>query len=224
MHCQGGDDPIGGVPWRKAECHMCMNCTDACPHQSLQFKFFRKEREVVGTSLDRRKAITGIAAGALVVPLMRSTPGLAKGRDEHLIRPPGSLDETDFLSRCIRCGECMKVCPNNSLQPTFTEAGVEGMWTPCCVQSLDTASQVVSCARRSVQPARSGRSLRRKRAGSWESEKGRSRFAWERLFMIAAAACHGQWQPTASFARSGVLSRLRRSTSKKRRWSAPMEK
>jgi len=24
----------------------------------------------------------------------------------------------------------MKVCPNNSLQPTFTEAGVEGMWTP----------------------------------------------------------------------------------------------
>jgi polyferredoxin len=130
MHCQGGDDPIGGAKWRKAECHMCMNCTDSCPHQSLQFKFFRKEPEVVGTSLDRRKAITGIAAGALVVPLMRSTPGLAKGRDEHLIRPPGSLDETDFLSRCIRCGECMKVCPNNSLQPTFTEAGVEGMWTP----------------------------------------------------------------------------------------------
>ncbi len=130
MHCQGGDDPIGGVPWRKAECHMCMNCTDACPHESLKFKFLRKEPEVVGTSLDRRKAMTGLAAGALVVPLMRSTPGLAKGRNEHLIRPPGALDETDFLSRCIRCGECMKVCPNNALHPTLTEAGVEGLWSP----------------------------------------------------------------------------------------------
>jgi len=130
MHCQGGDDPIGGVPWRKAECHMCMNCVDACPHGSLQFKFFRKGNEVAGTSLDRRKAITGLAAGALAVPLLRSTPGLAKGRDEHLIRPPGALDETDFLSRCIRCGECMKVCPNNSLHPTFTEAGIEGLWSP----------------------------------------------------------------------------------------------
>ncbi len=49
------------------------------PHQSLKFKFLRKEQEVVGTSLDRRKAITGIAAGALVVPLMRSTPGLRRG-------------------------------------------------------------------------------------------------------------------------------------------------
>jgi ferredoxin len=86
--------------------------------------------------LDRRKAITGLAAGAFAVPLMRTTPGLARGRNEHLIRPPGALDETDFLSRCIRCGECMKVCPNNSLHPTLTEAGLEGLWTPMLVSRL----------------------------------------------------------------------------------------
>ncbi len=30
----------------------------------------------------------------------------------------------------------MKVCPNNSLHPTFTEAGVEGMWTPMLQPAL----------------------------------------------------------------------------------------
>ncbi len=35
LHCQGGDDPIGGVPWRKSECLMCMNCVGSCPDQQL---------------------------------------------------------------------------------------------------------------------------------------------------------------------------------------------
>ena len=130
LHCQGGDNPIGGVPWHKAECLMCMNCVDACPHQGLEFRFFRKEAEVAGPNLPRRRALAALAAGVAAMPLLRANTALGKSRDEHLIRPPGALDETDFLSRCIRCGECMKVCPNNSLQPAFAEAGLEGIWTP----------------------------------------------------------------------------------------------
>ena len=130
LHCQGGDDPIGGVPWHKAECLMCMNCVGACPHQSLEFRFFRKETEVAGPNLPRRKMITGLVTGIAAVPLLRANTALGKSRNERLIRPPGALEETDFLSRCIRCGECMKVCPNNSLQPALTEAGLEGVWTP----------------------------------------------------------------------------------------------
>jgi polyferredoxin len=136
LHCQGGDDPIGGVPWRKAECLMCMNCVDSCPHASLQFKFFRDEREVASTDVGRRKAITGLAAGAAIVPLMRANTGLGKGRHALLLRPPGALDEEAFLSRCIRCGECMKVCPNNSLHPTLDQAGIEGLWTPTLVPRI----------------------------------------------------------------------------------------
>ena len=40
LRCQGGDDPIGGVPWRQPECHLCLNCVDECPEHGLQFKFF----------------------------------------------------------------------------------------------------------------------------------------------------------------------------------------
>lgn len=136
LNCQGGDDPIGGVPWRKSECLMCMNCLGSCPEDSLRFRFFRKEKEVASPDLSRRKTLTGIAAGVAAVPLMRANVGLGKGRHDRLLRPPGSLDESEFLSRCIRCGECMKVCPNNSLHPTLEQAGLEGLWTPTLVPRI----------------------------------------------------------------------------------------
>ncbi len=130
LHCQGGDDPVGTAPWHKAECHLCLNCVDACPQHSLQFRFFRKETEVVGPNLPRRRAMAGLAAGVAAVPLLRAETAMGRSRDEHLIRPPGALEESEFLSRCVRCAECMKVCPNNALQPAFFEADLEGLWTP----------------------------------------------------------------------------------------------
>jgi ferredoxin len=140
LHCQGGDDPVGRAPWRKSECLMCMNCVGSCPDHSLAFRFFRPKsaiaEEVASPDLGRRRTITGIAAGAAAVPLMRANTGLGKSRNERLLRPPGALDEPDFLSRCIRCGECMKVCPNNALQPTLVEAGLEGLWTPTLVPRI----------------------------------------------------------------------------------------
>ncbi|MBZ5679886.1 MAG: 4Fe-4S binding protein [Acidobacteriia bacterium] len=135
LRCQGGDDPIGGVPWRQPECHLCLNCVEECPEHGLQFKFFPRQ-EAAGMNLQRRKVLTGLTAGVALVPLMRATPGFASERHERLLRPPGALDEGNFLARCIRCGECMKVCPNNALHPTLTEAGLEGLWTPVLVPRI----------------------------------------------------------------------------------------
>jgi ferredoxin len=56
--------------------------------------------------------------------------------DPALIRPPGALPEREFLERCVRCGECMKVCLTHGLQPTLLEAGLEGLWTPRLVPRL----------------------------------------------------------------------------------------
>jgi polyferredoxin len=131
LHCQGGDDPIPGARWRKAECHLCMNCVADCPESGIQFRFFpRTPTTVEGVNLPRRKVLTGLAAGAATLPLLRANTGLGAEAHERLIRPPAALDERQFLARCIRCGECMKVCPNNALHPAFTEAGWEGIWTP----------------------------------------------------------------------------------------------
>ncbi|HTT33503.1 MAG TPA: 4Fe-4S dicluster domain-containing protein [Methylomirabilota bacterium] len=137
LHCQGGDDPIPGVPWRKAECHLCFNCVAECPKGGIKFKFFPGAKSTVeGPNLTRRRVLTSAAAGAAALPLFRIVPGLAVQRDARLIRPPGALDEKDFLNRCVRCGECMKACPNDALHPTLTEAGLEGIWTPTVVPRI----------------------------------------------------------------------------------------
>lgn len=137
LHCQGGDDPILGAKWRKAECHLCLNCVGECPQGDIHFKFFpRTDTTIEAPDLMRRRVITSIAAGVSMLPLLRSTTGLEVARHARLIRPPGALDEKHFLERCIRCGACMKVCPNNALHPTFLEAGLEGIWSPMLVPRI----------------------------------------------------------------------------------------
>ena len=59
-----------------------------------------------------------------------------KAYSDKVIRPPGSVEEREFLERCIRCAECMKVCPNNALHPAFFEAGLEGLWTPILIPRI----------------------------------------------------------------------------------------
>ncbi|HTT65702.1 MAG TPA: DUF6599 family protein [Bryobacteraceae bacterium] len=131
LHCQGGDDPIPGQPWRKAECILCFNCVSDCPESGLQFRFFPGRSDARETpDLRRRHALVGLAAGAAAVPFLRTPAGYAVERHERLLRPPGAVDEPGFLARCIRCAECMKVCPTHALQPSLAEAGVEGLWTP----------------------------------------------------------------------------------------------
>ena len=111
LHCQGGDDPIPGADWHKAECHLCLNCTGECPESGLEFKFFPGEKVVEGPDLPRRRVLASLAGGVVLVPLLRSAPGLDVANNERLIRPPGALDEKEFLERCIRCGNCYRVCP-----------------------------------------------------------------------------------------------------------------
>ncbi len=46
------------------------------------------------------------------------------------LRPPGALDEDDFLSRCIRCMRCIDACPNNTIVPLDDGFGEETQSTP----------------------------------------------------------------------------------------------
>ncbi len=34
-----------------------------------------------------------------------------------ILRPPGALPETDFLNKCLRCGNCVKNCPADAILP-----------------------------------------------------------------------------------------------------------
>jgi polyferredoxin len=143
LSCQGADNPDVGSKWRQAECHMCLNCQAACPEGALKFKFFPSQESIkenpAGTArvdVTRRKVVGSLLGGFAAVPLFRSGDTHEVKRSPYLVRPPGSVPEDDFVGRCIRCGQCMRVCPNNALHPTLLESGLEGLWTPFLVAKI----------------------------------------------------------------------------------------
>jgi polyferredoxin len=137
VNCQGADSPQGGVKWRQDECHMCLNCESACPEDVIKFRFLPGfKSRIAEPDTGRRTALASVAAGAVAIPVARAADALETNYSEKVIRPPGSVEEHDFLERCIRCAECMKVCPNNALHPAFFQAGIEGLWTPILIPRI----------------------------------------------------------------------------------------
>lgn len=143
--CQGGagfpDGPGGTAKdrakgWKNTECLMCLNCDDPCPKNAVSFGFSGKPAPAA-LDLGKRHVLGSLLAGIAAAPLLRITPLTKIGAAEPtLIRPPGALGEDMFLKRCIKCGECMKVCITGGLQPTFLEAGLEGIWSPVLVPRI----------------------------------------------------------------------------------------
>ena len=129
--CQGAASPKPGHDWENAECLMCFNCFDSCPTGALSFRFrWASPRLKRGPDMGRRALLAGLVGG-ISLPLFGRLDGhIHKVADPRLIRPPGALSEKEFLTFCQRCGLCMKACPTNVINPTLTEAGFAGFWTP----------------------------------------------------------------------------------------------
>ena len=131
--CQTQADPFPLEDWKPAECDYCFTCGAVCPTGAIGFG--PRGARGRGVNLDRRRLILTSLVGAVAVPFFRLSPAKTRA-SEKLIRPPGALPEDQFLRKCVKCGECMKVCPTNALQPATTEAGPEGIWTPMIVPEI----------------------------------------------------------------------------------------
>lgn len=156
-HCEGASDPQEAL--RKSECFVCFNCIDDCPEDALAFRvapvpihekilgsmkegtaqlFGRRvisklpETVVKPPDVPRRRWLFAGIAGVLAYPFLRYSKAVNdKSYSAKAIRPPGSVEEPEFLERCIKCDQCINVCPTNVLQPsTLAEGGLEGLWTP----------------------------------------------------------------------------------------------
>jgi len=137
---------------RSVECIQCRTCVNVCPEDAIRFPIARQPipgGEYSRIDLSRRGFLYSAAGGVGLGFLMRQTPATALQGKRQLIRPPGALPEDEFLRTCIRCGECMKSCVTNTLQPCFTESGLEGLWTPkmeprfaACEQTCNVCGKV----------------------------------------------------------------------------------
>ena len=135
MKCQKAC-PMGAIPedpkaTRLAECIQCRTCAKVCPQNAITFPVsLSLGGEYSTVDFSRRGFMVSLAGGLGIGFLATQSPFTLKQSKHQLIRPPGAIPETEFLRTCIRCGECMKSCLTNTLQPCLWESGFSGLWTP----------------------------------------------------------------------------------------------
>lgn len=118
---------------QKEECILCMECQLHCPSQRVRFRFGGILPTGGGPVMERRVFLGGLVGGFLLARLFRFRDPSGQAR---LLRPPGVRSEEEFLKKCVRCGECMKVCLRSALYPAFSQAGIEGLYTPLLIPRL----------------------------------------------------------------------------------------
>jgi MauM/NapG family ferredoxin protein len=66
------------------------------------------------------KSLGTLLAGFVANSLEEAVTGLGP----KLLRPPGALDELEFLTKCTRCDKCMRACPENAILVAPPSAGL----------------------------------------------------------------------------------------------------
>lgn len=132
----GTINPKDGFRSDPSECTLCMRCLADCSKHATHFSFDHQPSTWQAYDPNRRDVLRTVTLSAVGVFLLRLNGIIPVNQiHPHLILPPGSVDE-DFFSRCIRCSECMRVCPTGGLQPIITESGLGGLWAPVLVPRI----------------------------------------------------------------------------------------
>jgi len=80
------------LAWDKSTCTLCGRCTAVCPVSAIEFGVFRKREISASISLKKKS-------------------------EQSVTVYHGVRQRTDPAYRCIGCGMCNMVCPNNSIRP-----------------------------------------------------------------------------------------------------------
>ncbi len=131
---------------RTPECILCYDCL-SCPQPGITRIGLTTASQRLATGIDvtRRRLLAAAGAG-LLYGLIARVPfagrSVTPARNPLLIRPPGAIvrdsagkvarmmTEDEFRTQCLRCGECMKACPTNVIQPALRQSGIDGFYTP----------------------------------------------------------------------------------------------
>ena len=143
-NCEGACSPTSQI--RIIECILCMNCLNDCRHHLMTYQIAPSASgEILTPDLSRRQFLASAVSGAAAIPMLRIGGHLGGNWDPALVRPPGALAEKVFLSRCIKCGQCMRICPTNVIHPAGMQGGLEGLWTPVLNFRIGSSGCQLNC-------------------------------------------------------------------------------
>ncbi|MHC1762085.1 MAG: 4Fe-4S dicluster domain-containing protein [Negativicutes bacterium] len=116
-----------------SDCLLCGRCSEKCPAEL--FDIVRHQKTDIasmsaGNTFTRREVLR---SGTALVIAGAVAPALSRPAGANPLRPPGALDEDEFLSRCSRCGRCIKVCPSKCIQSMPLSSGPALFLTPYIV-------------------------------------------------------------------------------------------
>ncbi len=103
------------------------------------------------TAKARRKFMqsVGLTGGFIGLSLLGYIP--VSQATHTRLRPPGALNEADFLSSCIKCGQCVQVCPVQAIKLGDIDDGF-GLGVPyidpreqACDFSCDAVQCILAC-------------------------------------------------------------------------------
>jgi ferredoxin-type protein NapF len=102
-----------------------------------------------------RRTFIAVAAG-LGFSLCAKKIGQARFKNAPL-RPPGAIREHLFTGQCMRCGNCIRVCPSKIIHPDTGQSGVLGFLSPVVRYETDYCNKDCSactkvCPSRALQP------------------------------------------------------------------------
>jgi polyferredoxin/ferredoxin len=142
--CEGGCEPGGSI--KISECVLCFNCLHICNDNTISFQTTPSlSGEITNPDISRRGFVLSLTGGILAVPAIRLSNKLGSNWSTGVIRPPGALAEEEFLKRCIKCGQCMRICPTNVIQPGGIEGGLENLWTPVLNNRIGSSGCQLNC-------------------------------------------------------------------------------
>ena len=143
-NCEGGCEPSGRI--KISECVLCFNCLDDCRHNTISYSLKRSAAgEITNPAVSRRGFAWSLGGALLGLGALRLSGTTGNNWFYRTVRPPGSLPENEFLKRCIKCGQCMRVCPTNVLQPAGLQSGLEGLGTPVLNNRIGTSGCQQNC-------------------------------------------------------------------------------
>jgi ferredoxin-type protein NapG len=112
----------------------------------------RKPRRRLSRKQEQRRQLLRaglVAGGLLLLQPLAFLPVVRRWRTR--LRPPGALEERRFLGACIKCGQCVQVCPVEAIVLADADDGL-GAGAPfidsrsqACDFSCDALSCILAC-------------------------------------------------------------------------------